>query len=135
MISNSATYCFICIIVTNMLYRIHCEHSSLSSSIKSNMNTIISTLFLSCMFFVCLMHSQTNAASKSTIINFTNLSPDNLPDEPVKLKINKTLKLRSFCVRFYVGGTAFAQSIVTNKDGLNGDKLVKLMMVASPKLS
>ena len=66
------------------------------------------------------MHAQTNAASKSTIINFTNLSPDNLPDEPVKLKINKTLKLRSFCVRFYVGGTAFAQSIFTNKDGLNG---------------
>ena len=84
------------------------------------MNTIISTLFLSCMIFICLMHAQTNAASNSIIINFTNLSPDNLPDEPVKLKINKTLKLRSFCVRFYVGGTAFAQSIVTNKDGLNG---------------
>ena len=66
------------------------------------------------------MHAQTYAASKSTIINFTNLSPDNLPDEPVKLKIIKTLKLRSFCVRFYVGGTAFAQSIFTNKDGSNG---------------
>ena len=66
------------------------------------------------------MHAQINAASKSIIINFTNLSPDNLPDEPVKLKINKILKLRSFCTRFYVVGTAFTRSIFTNKDGLNG---------------
>ena len=72
------------------------------------------------------MHAQTNAAaSKSIIINFTNLSPDNLPDKPVKLRIDKTLKVRSFCIRFYVAGTAYYQSIFTNKDGFNGGTYVK----------